>query len=380
MRTPLCGILALTMLVSAQPSANYRVLWEREFGDFADPFFLQGAGVDQQGDLWVLTEAFTGARDYSRKQTLFRIDASGVQRRRDDVEAQISRDLTRELAEYYPAVLPGGPAGFLVHVDRIGGRSNQSRGAFYAPLLKPGSVGMPVRISGVDGPLFWQIVPLADGDLLAVGDQSPLAVQKLSPAGEIRWQRRFWKWLTVPQAAAMEEGESCIVSSAYPRTSDPQELHLLRLDKNGALQRQARFHGHLGAVAAGPAGACAVFYYDYQPGKMLEARYHLAVFDRSFTRQWTRDIPPSVAGRTGEPWCLIALRDGYLASGTAWDGGLFLARYSWSGDLRWIETLNPSFRREFLLPSADGFYLIGEKGRPKGPPTSFAVTRAAVLR
>ena len=44
-------------LVRAQPSTNYQVLWERDFASFSDPFFLQGAGADGQGDLWVLTSA-----------------------------------------------------------------------------------------------------------------------------------------------------------------------------------------------------------------------------------------------------------------------------------------------------------------------------------
>lgn len=159
------------------------------------------------------------------------------------------------------------------------------------------------------------MVPLTDGDILAVGDQSPLVLRKIGTTGEVRWRRRFWKWLDGPDAAALAGGGSCVVSSEYPGTSDTQELHLLRLNADGAVQKQTRFHGHAAVVATGPSGACAVFYYDYLPGKMEEARYHLTVFDASFNQQWTEGIPSTIAGRSGMSWYLIALRDGYLAGG-----------------------------------------------------------------
>ena len=129
-----------------------------------------------------------------------------------------------------------------------------------------------------------------------------------------------------------------------------------------------------------PDDSCAVFYYDYLPGKMEDARHHSAVFDASLTRQWTKDIPSTTAGRSGMSWYLVASRDGYLAGGTALNGDLFLARYSWSGELRWIETLRLSCRLSFVLPSADGFYLIGETETSKGPPTSFRVVRVRDMK
>jgi hypothetical protein len=76
-----------------------------------------------------------------------------------------------------------------------------------------------------------------------------------------------------------------------------QQLHLLRLDAAGSLRRQMRFHGHLATTAAGPSGACAIFYYDYPRG-MEAAHYHLAVFDASFKREWTRDSPPRLRDHT----------------------------------------------------------------------------------
>jgi hypothetical protein len=367
-------------LVRAQPSTNYQVLWERDFASFSDPFFLQGARADGQGDLWVLTSAFTRARDYTRKQTLFRIDGSGNKQSAVEIEAPVRRDVSTDVAEYYPAILSRGPAGFLINVTRVRGRDSESRGAFYAPLSKSGVIGTPVHIFGIGGPIFWHMIPLTDGDLLVVGDQSPLVIEKMSSDGQIRWQRRLWKWLDVPDAAAFGRGESCVVTAEYPRTSDTQRLHLFRLDATGALRKQTEFHGHAAVVATGPDKSCAVFYYDYLPGKIEDARYHLTVFDASLTRQWTKDIPSTTAGRSGMNWYLVALRDGYLAGGTAWNGDLFLARYSWSGELRWIENLKLSCRLSFILPSADGFYLIGETEAPKGPPTSFRVVRVRVLR
>jgi len=35
---------------------------------------------------------------------------------------------------------------------------------------------------------------------------------------------------------------------------------------------------------------------------------------------------------------------------------------------------------DFVVPSSDGFYLIGETENPQGPPTSFTVMRVTVLR
>jgi len=369
-----------TSFLGAQPSANYQVSWEHDFGRFSHHFFLQCAGVDGQGDLWVLTSAFTDAHDYAFKQTLFRIDGPGTQKSAIEIEAPIPRDVSVDLAEYYPAILSDGPAGFLINVTRALGRDIESRGTFYATMSKSGGVGRPVRISGTDGPISWRMVPLTDGDILALGDQSPLVTQKISPTGDVRWRRRFWKYLDLPDAAAVGQGESCVVSSEYPRTPDTQELHLLRLNADGMLQQQTRFHGHVAVVAPGPSGSCAVFYYDYLPRKMEEARYHLTVFDASFRQQWTKDIPTTIAGRSGMTWYLIALRDGYLAGGTAWNGDLFLARYSWSGELRWIETRKLSYRLDSVVPTQDGFYLIGETEAPQGPPTSYRVTRVTVLR
>jgi hypothetical protein len=79
-------------------------------------------------------------------------------------------------------------------------------------------------------------------------------------------------------------------------------------------------------------------------------------------------------------WYLIALRDGYLAGGVAWGNDLFFARYSWAGDLLWLEKLKAPREPAFLVPGLDGFYLISEIDRPQGPPTSFRVTKIAVLR
>ena len=78
-------------------------------------------------------------------------------------------------------------------------------------------------------------------------------------------------------------------------------------------------------------------------------------------------------------WYLIALQDGYLEGGISWSGDLFLAKYSWSGELRWIETRKLSCRLEFVVPTADGFYLIGETESPQGPPASFRAIRIKVL-
>lgn len=366
----LIALLAAAFLANAQPSASYRVLWEREFGAFSDVFFLQGVGVDGRGDLWVLTSAFTGSRDYTRRTTLFRIGGSGDQQSAVDVEAHVPTNVKTDLADYYPVVLPDGPAGFLVAVHRVRGRDTESLGAFYAPLLQSGTVGSPVRISAPDGPTFWRVAPLADRNLLVVGDQDPLVVEKLSPNGEVRWRRRFSKWLDGPSAAAMEDGRSCVVAGEYPRTSATQHLHLLRLDAAGALVRETRLRGYVATVAAGPSGACAVFGYDFPPG-MDAAHYHLTVLDTNFKREWTRDIPTDIAGPNGMGWYLIALRDGYLAAGVAWGNGLFLARYSWGGDLLWLEKLKVPREPAFLVPNPDGFYLISEIDHPQGPPTSF---------
>ncbi len=365
-------------LTGAEPSSNYQVQWERDFAGFSNLFFLRGAGVDGKGDLWVLTSAFTRTGAYNRTQTLFRIDGSSNQQLA--VEVPVPSDVGTDLAEYFPAITSAGPAGFLINVTRGRGRNIESRGAFYAPFSKSGATGSPVRIFGTSGPIFWRVIPLTDGDLLTVGDQSPLVIEKISPTGEVRWQRRFSKWLDVLDAVAMPDGGSCVVSSEYPRNFHRQELHLLRLDASGSLQAQTRLYGHLAKVAAGSSGSCAVFSYDYLPEKMEHARHRLTVFNASLTRKWTRDIPSTIAGISGENWYLIPLRDGYLASGIAWSGDLFLAKYSWSGELLWIEARKLSFRLDFVVPSGDGCYLIGEAESPKGPPASFRITRLTVLR
>ena len=60
---------------------------------------------------------------------------------------------------------------------------------------------------------------------------------------------------------------------------------------------------------------------------------------------------------------IIALHDGYLADGISWSGDLFLAKYSWSGELRWIETRKLSCRLDFVVPTSDGFYtLLADSG------------------
>lgn len=362
-------------LAAAEPSDNERVLWQHEFGAFPHGFFLRVAGIDGQGNLWVLSDAYAEPRGNARRRTLFCIDGSGRQQSAIDVEAPLPEDKDEDAPEYRPAIGADGPAGFLINRTRSHGRAIEERGTFYAPLAKSGVVGKSTPLSGAGGPLFWHIVPLSDGDFVAVGEQSPLLLVKLSPTGEIRWRRRFWQGFRLISVAALDEGRSRVVTS-----STPGHLLEFQLDAKGLLLRQTRGRGDPGDAAADRERRYAVFSGDLDPRDGRRARYRLTLFDAALRRQRTSEIPPEIAGPYGRSSYFVALRDGYLAAGITWSDELFLARYTGSGELRWLETREQVWGLEDIVPSADGFYLIAETHPPQGPPTSFTVTRIAVLR
>jgi hypothetical protein len=166
-------------------------------------------------------------------------------------------------------------------------------------------------------------------------------------------RRKFPSSWVLPSGAALENGESCIVSPEYgaPR------LHLVRLDNSGSIQHQAEISARRGVATSGPQGSCVIL---YDRGRELrENRLFLTDYDASFKRQWT--VPVQFDRPWGGTFHLVTTSDGYLVAAEATQllGPLFIGKFDFSGHLVW--SLIDKTRRAPSLVAAQGeiFYLVG---------------------
>jgi hypothetical protein len=319
------------------------ILWEVELPNL-HASSLSTAVVDKNGDLWFVT-------DFPESSRLVHLTSNGKLVSAKEFPTSLGPRPPAEVSTYALAVLPSGAIGILAHYNHANGKAIYFDGAAFAR-VDAEEVGIPKDIAGT-GPEYKGFLALNDEHFLVMGDQSPLVLIRIDARGRKTWQRRFPSSWVLPSGAALENGQSCIVSPEYgaPR------LHLVQLDSSGSIQHRAEISARRGLATSGPDGSCVIL---YDRGRELQRYdFFLADYDASFTRQWT--VPVQFDRPWGGTFHLVRTSDGYLvvAEATQVPGPLFIGKYDPSGRLLW--SLVEKSRRAPSLVAAQGeaFYLVG---------------------
>jgi hypothetical protein len=232
-----------------------------------------------------------------------------------------------------------------------GGKVIFNDGADYVR-FENGKFGRPLKIAK-SGPEYSGLVALSDNHFLAMGDQDPMVVIRLSAEGKIDWQRRFPSSWDLPSAASLEHGAACVLSSGY----GVPWMHLMRIDDAGHVDSQIKFQGWNGSISSGPADSCIALYSTGSP-KQNRIRFHLASFDRSLKQNWSVAMP--VDSSWGGSFYLASLKNGWvvLTDSDAKSGRVRIGKYDLSGAIVWsvpdVEIPEPSL----LVAAGDTFYLV----------------------
>jgi hypothetical protein len=200
-------------------------------------------------------------------------------------------------------------------------------GAAFAVVNPDGKLGPVKRVAG-PGPEYKRFVALGDGHFLLIGDQSPMVIKRLGSDGRLDWERTFPANWVLPSAAALEDGSACIVSPDYKSAL----LHLIWIDKKGTVAHREQLAARR-SQAASIDGSCTILY-DREPG-LRRGEFHLTSIDSHFNRAWTSDVLASAP--QGGVYGLAAVSDGYVVTIGLRDG-LFLAKYTPSGQTLWVAT------------------------------------------
>jgi hypothetical protein len=176
-----------------------------------------------------------------------------------------------------------------------------------------------------------------------------MVIIRISSDGDIVWRRTFPSHWVLPSGAALDNGSSCIVSPDYGRAL----LHLIWIDKSGVVRHREQLAARR-SEAASATGSCAILY-DREPG-LRHGEFFLTSFDQHFRRVWTVRVLDSAP--QGGVYGMAAVSDGYVLAIGIKDGS-FLAKYSFTGQLRWSATETSRQDAKLVIAAGDGFYLIG---------------------
>jgi hypothetical protein len=323
----------------AQPlKLSGRTVWSH----YWDGGFPTSATVDSKGALWITT-AYQG--DYR----LLSFTPDG--RRRSDIDLRPATPTPIPPAtggDWVLAALPSGVVGALIPYKHFEGRYVFSDGAMFATLNANGVPG-PARRVAISGPRVAKLVALDDGNFLALGDQGPLTVIKISPTGEVVWQRTFSDNWVLPSAAALPAGGVCIVAPETER----RVLQVLWLDKLGKIIHTAQLKGTRGSAAAHE-GSCVILSAAERPD--YHTNLSLTSFDAAFRTQWTFQLPQHP--RSGGRLLLVALQNGYLGHIVDNPSGV-LVRIASSGRILWSLEDKKIASVKFIVPFGDDYFLVG---------------------
>ena len=309
------------------------------------------ATTDLNGDLWLVSDPFDA------EPRLVHIDSNGKVVGNDKLPDSIHPSFP-ETSSFALATSSDGRIGVLAGYSHAVGRAIYNDGADFA-LLENGRLGSPLKIakSGSD---YRSLLALSDNHFLAMGDQAPMAVIRLSPEGNIEWQRHFPSSWDLPTGASLSHGAACLLSSGY----GVPWMHLTRIDDAGHVHSQTKFQGWNGFVSSGPDDSCVAFYSTGSP-KQNRIHLHLASFDSSLRQTWSVAMP--VESPRGGSFYLAPLKDGWvvLTDSDARLGRVLIARYDFSGAVVWslpnVEISEPSL----LLGAGDSFYLAYRSGEDR---------------
>lgn len=338
------ALLLLTVQVFAQtPTQSFdsHTIWKQKIiGVSASDLDT----TDLAGDLWLVSHLFDA------EPRLVHIDSNGTVISNDKLPDSV-RPLFPEVSSFALATSTEGRIGMLVGYSHAVGRGAYNDGADFV-LLDKGRFGAPVRVAK-GGPEYSGLVALSDNHFLAMGDQAPMVVIRLSAEGKIDWQRRFPSSWDLPSGASLGHGAACILSSEY----GVPWMHLMRIDDAGHVDSQIKFQGWNGSISSGPGDSCVALYSTGSP-KQNRIRFHLTSFDPSLKQNWSVAMP--VDSTWGGSFYLASLKDGWVVV-TDSDrklGNVLIAKYDLSGAIVWslpnVEIPEPSF----LVGAGDTFYLV----------------------
>jgi hypothetical protein len=319
------------------------ILWEVELPNL-HASSLSTAAVGKNGDLWFVT-------DFPESSRLAHLTSNGKPVSAMEFPASLGPRPPADASEFALAVLPSGTIGLLARYDHASGKAIYFDGAAFAR-LDAEEVGIPKDIAGA-GPEYKGFLALNDEHFLVMGDQSPLVLIRIDARGEKTWQRSLPSSWVLPSGAALENGQSCIVSPEYgaPR------LHLVRLDRSGSIQHRAEILARRGLATSGPDGSCVIL---HDRGRELHrSDFFLTDFDASFKRQWT--VPVRFDSPWGGTFHLVTTSDGYLvvADATKVLGPLFIGKYDFSGHLLWSLIDKSRHAPSLVAAQGEAFYLVG---------------------
>jgi len=311
------------------------------------------ATTDSAGDLWLVSNP----PPFDAKPRLVHIDLNGSVVSNNEIPDSLHPPFP-EISSFALATSTGGSIGVLASYSHAVGRAIYNDGADFV-LLENGKLGSPLKIAK-SGPEYSSLVALSDNHFLALGDQNPMVVIRLSAAGKIDWQRRFPSSWDLPSGAHLGNGAACVLSSGY----GVPWMHLMRIDDAGHVQSQIKFQGWNGVISSGTSDSCVALYSTGSP-KQNRIRFHLASFDSSLKQNWSAAMP--VDSPWGGSFFLASLRDGWVVvtDSDAKLGRVLIAKYDLSGAMAWslpdVELPTPSL----LVGAEDTFYLVYRSGEDR---------------
>jgi hypothetical protein len=320
------------------------IIWKHEIKGIVATGLHQ-ATTDAAGDLWLVSDPFDA------EPSLVHIDLNGTVVSNDKIPDSIHPTFP-EIGSFALATSTDGSLGVLASYSHAVGRAISNDGADFV-LLEKGKLGNPLKIAK-SGPQYTSLVSLSDNHFLALGDQDPMVVIRLSAEGKIDWQRRFPSSWDLPSGASLGHGAACVLSSGY----GVPWMHLMRMDDAGHVQSQTKFQGWDGVISSGPSDSCVALYSTGSP-KQNRIRFHLALFDPSLKQNWSVAMP--VDSSWGGSFYLASLKDGWVVvtDSDVKTGRVLIAKYDLSGAVIWslpsVEISHPS---RLVVGAGDTFYLI----------------------
>jgi hypothetical protein len=343
-RITILAFLSVTAPMAAQTDSTIagHIIWEHDLPHLS----ADSASADHDGNLWIVSSSLNSHR-------LICISSNGETCADLPLTDSVKPKPPAEAFSSELATSVSGTLALLTHYMHADGKTIYFDGATFARLSSNGKLGAARQVAG-EGPDYKGFAALTDGHFLVLGDQSPMVVINLSPDGNIAWRRTFSSSWVLPSAAALENGSSFIVTPDYKRAV----LHLIWIDKDGGVRHREDLAGNRSA-AAGYNGSSTLLYSRLAAG--YRSDYFMTSFDRKFNRVWTVRVLDSAF--SGGVYGFAAVTDGYVVAIQAEDG-LFLAKYASMGALLWSAADTSREHADFIVPSGDGFYLIG--AGPKG--------------
>jgi hypothetical protein len=330
----------LTSAACAQTAGRIEdhIAWDRTFPQLAISI-PDAAAVDPHGVLWVVAGA-----------QILRIDPEGNLLGMTEIPGRGDPKPPSTGADARLAISPRGKAVLLIQYKHFSGRVIYEDEVKVAAISENGSVGALTTIAN-DGAQYQKVLALTDEHFLALGDQEPLTFLRFDESGTVSWKLKFSKELLLPQAAAVNNGATCIANWSY---GGAHKIELIRLSAAGKVTHRATIVARRANAAAGPEDSCVVLY-DTEPDHR-QGEFHLTSFDAKFKRTWT--TPVSFDAPPGGEFDLVGLHGGFGIVAHS-KSGVFFAKYGVNGKIIWSVVDPTRYYNGTAVGSGDHFYVVG---------------------